>query len=199
MAIVPKHKYKYGMNTYISICFFYVRQYFDVKFTMKHFSHFWAYFSTKILPICHKCLASHPQSYFTLYKRHFEQQHKHNSGSSSHLVRYVCLAHVGSGYKIEDFTHRNKSPDNYWCVFSKESCPMLQSQSIKNTIFRGLILVLIRTRPLVPTKSLISINLVNVQIRVVLYTCIPYFWFYLQERHCVRRYCGAYSDTTDIR
>ena len=53
------------------------------------------------------------------------------------FFRYVFLVLVGLGYKIEDFTHTNKLPDNYWYVFSKHSCPMLHSQSIKNTIFRG--------------------------------------------------------------
>ena len=49
----------------------------------------------------------------------------------------MFLVLVGLGYKIEDFTDRNKLPDNYWCVFSKHSCPMLPNHSIKNTLFRG--------------------------------------------------------------
>ena len=78
-----------------------------------------------------------PKSYFTLYKWHFELKHKHYYGSLSHLVRYVFLVIVGLGCKFEVSTHNYKLPDNYWYVFSQHSCPMLQSHSIKNVIFRG--------------------------------------------------------------
>ena len=49
----------------------------------------------------------------------------------------MFLVLVGLGYKFEVLTHRHKLPETYWYVFSNHSCPMLQSQSIKNTIFRG--------------------------------------------------------------
>ena len=136
MAIVAKTYNKYGVNTYISICFLYFSPYFNVKFAMKHSGHLWAYFSSKIVSNCDKCLTSNPKSYFTLYKRHFELKHNHYYGSLSHLVRYVFLVIVGLGYKFKVFTHSYKLPDNYWYVFSQHSCPMLQSHSIKNAIFR---------------------------------------------------------------
>ena len=135
--LMAKTYSKYGMNTYISIFPFYLRPYFNVKFTMKHSGHLWAYFSTQILSYCHKCLASNLESYFVSYKRQFKFKHKHYYGSLSHLVRYVFLVIVGLGYKLEVFTHSYKLPDNYWYVFSQHPYPMLQIHSIKNTIFRG--------------------------------------------------------------
>ena len=137
VMLMAKTYSKYGMNTYISIFPFYLRPYFDVKFTMKHSGHLWAYFSTQILSYCHKCLASNLESYFLSYKRQFKFKHKHYYGSLSHLVRYVFLVIVGLGYKLEVFSHSYKLPDNYWYVFSQHPYPMLQIHSIKNAIFRG--------------------------------------------------------------
>ena len=105
---------KYGVDTYISIYFFFFSPYFNVKFTMKRSGHLWAYFSTKIVSNFHKCLASNPKSYFTLYKRHFELKHNHYYGNLSHLVRYLFLVIVRLGCKFEVFSHSYKLPDNYW-------------------------------------------------------------------------------------
>ena len=70
-VIVAQTDSKYGINTCITIYFFYFRLDFNLQITMKHSGHWWAYFSTKILSIYHWCLASNTKSYFALYKRHF--------------------------------------------------------------------------------------------------------------------------------
>ena len=123
MAIVANTYSKYGINTYISIYFFCLRQYLHVKLTMKRFGHLWANVSKKIFCTCHKCLTSNPKSYFTLYKRHLELKHKHHYGSLSHLVRYVFLVIVGFGYKFVGFTHIHELPDSDWYGFSQHSSP----------------------------------------------------------------------------
>ena len=101
MAIVAKPYSKYGILTYISKHFIYMRLYINVDFSTIHSGHLLAYFASKIIHFWHRSLATNPKSYSTLHKRHFDQRHKHYYGSLSHLARYVFLVLVGLGHKIE--------------------------------------------------------------------------------------------------
>ena len=84
--LMAKTYSKYGTNTYISIFPFYLRPYFNVKFTMKHSGHLWAYFSTQILSYCHKCLASNLESYFV----------SKNDSSNSNISITMIVYHIWS-------------------------------------------------------------------------------------------------------